>query len=102
MSLKRSGDTGARQPSFRTTLFSFQSVPLPFDSTPKSNCNEFFAITSGKSFPLADNLSRFGGCAEATTVKQNGGSRNAPFLREEPKRLKVVKALRDALKMFEE
>ena len=74
----RSGGTGPRQRSSPTILFLFQSVLLPFDSTPKSNCSEFFAITSRKSFPPADNLSRSGGCAEATTVKQNDGSRNCP------------------------
>jgi hypothetical protein len=79
MSPKRSGDTGPRQPLFPTMLFSFQSAPLHFDSTPKSNCNGFYAITSRRSFPPADNLSRSGACAEATTGKRNDGSRNCPF-----------------------
>jgi hypothetical protein len=91
-SLKRSGDTGPRPPSFPTMLFSFQCVHSPFDSTPKSNFNEFFAITSRRSFPPAENLSRSGGCAEAITGKQNDGSRNCPF--SFVRNLNVLRSLR--------
>ena len=58
-------------------LSSFQCVPSPFDSTPKSNLNEFFSITSRGSFPQADYPNRH--WAEPITGKCNDGSRNCPF-----------------------